>query len=104
MAAAITNATQVRLDKTSYQIPLGVLLILPFLLSIGLFLVPESPRYLITRGRMEAAKKSLQTLRGSALQPGELELEYAGIVKGIEEEKRISATVGPLDMFKGEQN
>jgi MFS family permease len=103
VAAVITNATQVRLEKASYQIPLGVLLILPFLLAVGLLFVPESPRYLVTTGRLDAAKRSLKTLRGNSLQPDEVELEYTEIVKGIEEEKRVAATLGPLDMFEGER-
>jgi len=101
IAAAMTNETQTRMDKTSYLIPLGVLLILPVLLAVGLIFVPESPRYLVTRGREDAAKKALETLRGDSMKPEELELEFVEMVKGIEEEKKVAATVGPLDMFKG---
>jgi MFS family permease len=101
IAAVITNATQVFFDKSSYLIPLGTLLILPFLLAIGLFFVPETPRYLINKGKLDEAKKSLETLRGTSLEADELEVEFTEMVKGIEEEKKIAATVGPLDMFKG---
>ncbi len=46
---------------------------------------------------------ALETLRGNSLQPADLELEWVQMVKGIEEEKRIAKTVGPLDIFRGEQ-
>lgn len=103
LAAVITNATQARPDKTSYQIPLGTLLILPVLLAIGLFFVPESPRYLVTKGRLASAKKSLETLRAGALTTYELEVECAEMIKGIEEEQRMAKSVGPLDMFRGKR-
>ena len=101
VAAAVTNATQVRFDKWSYQVPLGILLILPLLLAIGLFFVPESPRYLLTRDREEDARKSLHTLRGTSVDADEFELEFTEMVKGIEEERRVAKTASPLDMFKG---
>ncbi|KAH8160226.1 hypothetical protein CIB48_g8029 [Xylaria polymorpha] len=84
-----------------FRIPLGTLFIVPTVLSIGLFFVPESPRYLLYRGDTEAARKALETLRGDSLPPEELELEWVEMVKGIEEEKRTAETVGALDMFKG---
>lgn len=102
VAAAITNATQSRLDKFSYQLPLGILLIVPFFLALGLLFVPESPRYLLTMGRTEEARKSLGTLRGSSVEAAELEVEFTEMINGIEEEKRLASTTGPLDMFKGE--
>lgn len=101
IGAVVTNATQTRLDKASYQIPVGILFVVPVVLSIGLFFVPESPRYLVNKGRMGEARRALEALRGDSLQPEEFELEWMEMVKGIEEEKRLARTIGPLDQFRG---
>ena len=100
VGAAITNAVKNRLDKASYQIPIGTLFIVPVFLAAGLFFVPESPRYLLNKGKTEQARKALETLRGDSLSAEHLELEWAEMVKGIEEEKRLATTVGVLDMFR----
>ncbi|KAJ2991502.1 hypothetical protein NUW58_g2491 [Xylaria curta] len=101
VGTAVCNRTQNFLDKSSYEIPLGTLFIVPTLLSIGLFFVPESPRYLLYRGDTKAARKALETLRGDSLPPEGLEVEWVEMVKGIEEEKRTAKTIAALDMFKG---
>lgn len=101
IGSAVTNRTKSFLTKSSYEIPLGTLFIVPALLSLGLFFVPESPRYLLYRGDAEAARKALQTLRGESLPPEEFEVEWVEMVKGIEEEKRMAERIGALDMFKG---
>ncbi|KAI2618411.1 general substrate transporter [Hypoxylon sp. NC1633] len=101
IGAVVTNATKNRLDKASYQIPLGTLFIVPLFLAVGLFFVPESPRYLIYRGKVDAARESLKRLRGDSLSPEGFELEWVEMVKGIEEEKNAANSIGPLDMFKG---
>ncbi|KAI1082924.1 general substrate transporter [Whalleya microplaca] len=101
IGAAVTNETKIRLDKASYQIPLGTLFIVPTFLAAGLFFVPESPRYLLYRGKTEAAKEAFKSLRGDSLPAEGLELEWIEMVKGIEEEKQLSKTIGPFDMFKG---
>ncbi|KAJ8107956.1 hypothetical protein ONZ43_g6572 [Nemania bipapillata] len=101
IGTAVTNRTKNFLTKSSYEIPLGTLFIVPTLLSIGLLFVPESPRYLLYRGDTEEARKALETLRGDSLLPEELEVEWVEMVKGIEEEKRMAEKIGALDMFKG---
>lgn len=101
MGASVTNATKSRMERSSYQIPLATLFIVPAILAIVLFFVPESPRYLLYRGNEEAARNALEALRGNSLKPEELELEWVEMVKGIEEEKRTASAVGPLDMFRG---
>lgn len=104
MGASVTNSTKHHMAKSSYQIPLGTLFIVPAVLTIVLFFVPESPRYLLYRGHEEAARNSLEVLRGNSLKPEELELEWVEMIRGIEEEKRTASAVGPLDMFRGRQH
>ncbi|KAF2194587.1 MFS general substrate transporter [Zopfia rhizophila CBS 207.26] len=85
----------------SYQVPIGTLFIVPMILAIGLLFVPESPRYLLAKGCVEEARRSLETIRGTSVPLECIELEWAEMVKGIEEEKRLATTVGALDMLKG---
>lgn len=97
----MTNATSKSFDRSSYQIPLGIQFIVPVLLSVGLFFVPESPRYLVNRGKLDQGRKALELLRSDSLNRKQLELEWIEMVKGIEEEKKLANSVGPLDMFRG---
>jgi MFS family permease len=101
VGAVVTNATSKMMDKASYQIPLGIQFIVPVLLSVGLFFVPESPRYLVNKEKNGEGRKALQTLRGDSLGHESFELEWLEMVKGIEEEKKLASSVGPLEMFRG---
>ena len=104
LGSTVNNFTKTRLDKSSYQIPLGCLYIVPAFLSIGLFFVPESPRFLLHKGKEAEAKRALIQLRGSALTKDELEFEWAEMVRGMEEEKRNAKSVGWIDMFRGTES
>lgn len=104
IGSAVTNATRHRLDKSSYQIPIATLFVVPLILLVGLFFVPESPRYLLAKGRETEARKSLEILRGTSVTAEVLNQEWEEMVKGIEEEMRLATTVGALDMFKGTRN
>ncbi|KAL2185740.1 general substrate transporter [Thermothelomyces heterothallicus CBS 203.75] len=101
IGAAVTNATSKLLDKSSYQIPLGIQFIVPAVLTVGLFFVPESPRYLVNKGRLDEGRKALEVLRSGSLDEEQFELEWVEMVKGIEEERKLASSVGPLDMFRG---
>lgn len=103
IGAAANNATQARLDKSSYQIPLGMQFFVPTLLSIGLFWVPESPRWLVNKGRHEEGRKALMRLRGNSMLREDFELEWIEMVRGIEDDKKLARTTGALDMFRGER-
>ncbi|KAJ5216188.1 uncharacterized protein N7498_002595 [Penicillium cinerascens] len=124
MGAVVDNKTKDRLDKLSYRIPLACLYIVPVLLFAALFFVPESPRWLLHRGKERDARKALEQLRGSSyatllapssdsesdengkagnttVVPTLLEIEWAEMVKGVQEEKREQGSVSALDMFRG---
>ncbi|KAJ5168851.1 uncharacterized protein N7482_004445 [Penicillium canariense] len=127
MGAVVDNKTKERLDALSYRIPLACLYIVPTLLFLALFFVPESPRWLLHRGKEQAARKALEQLRGASyatiiapssgsdsgegeengcvdgmsVRPTLLEIEWAEMIKGVEEERREQGNVAALDMFRG---
>ncbi|KAI4321686.1 hypothetical protein MLD38_035037 [Melastoma candidum] len=81
----------------SWRVMLGVLSI-PSILYIVLtvFYLPESPRWLVSKGRMNEAKKVLQKLRGIEDVSGELALLVEGL--GIGGETSIEEyIIGPDD-------
>ncbi|KAI1486453.1 general substrate transporter [Biscogniauxia mediterranea] len=49
--------------RNAYIVPLGIVYIVPGIIAMGLFFIPESPRWLAGRGDMAAAEKSLKWLR-----------------------------------------
>ena len=90
-------ATAKRPDKSSYLIPLGLIYVVPFFLSVGMYFIPESPRWLILQGRYEEGKKSLDWLRPDGFDTAS---EAAEIRAAIDKEKEMSSGVGWVDMVK----
>lgn len=99
IGSVIDNYTKDRMDKLSYRIPLACLYIVPTLLTIGLFFVPESPRWLLHQGRESEARASLEKLRPSNRE--EFELEWSEMIRGVEEEQRVAKATPIMDMFRG---
>lgn len=63
LAAIIDNATHDRQDTGSYRIPIAVQFAWAIILIVGMFLLPETPRFLIKEGKMDRAARSLGILR-----------------------------------------
>ncbi|KAL3496324.1 general substrate transporter [Aspergillus germanicus] len=114
LGAAVDNETKDIMGRTSYQVPLACLYIVPTMLFIALFLVPESPRWLLHRGDTQGARKALEHLRGASYMalrapstdgdregPSLLEIEWAEMVKGVEEEQSQAGGIAAMDMFRG---
>ncbi|KAF2015334.1 monosaccharide transporter-like protein [Aaosphaeria arxii CBS 175.79] len=90
-------ATANRPDKSSYLIPLGLIYVVPFFISIGMWFIPESPRWLILQGRYAEGRDALEWLRPQGY---DFEAEAAEIQAAIDKEKESSSGIGPLDMIK----
>ena len=60
-------ATQNRADTGSYRIPISIQFAWGIILATGLYLLPESPRYFVKRGAIDAAAGVLARLRGQPL-------------------------------------
>ena len=93
----IDYATSTRPDRSSYLIPLGIIYVMPFFLALGMFFIPESPRWLILQGRVDEGRKALQWLRPDGVK---IEAELAEIKDAIARERAMGSDVGVRDMFK----
>ncbi|OAA62277.1 high affinity glucose transporter RGT2 [Cordyceps fumosorosea ARSEF 2679] len=64
LAASIINILTSRLPSSaSYRIPLSLQIVPALIITIGLFVLPETPRFLVKKGRNEEAGISLSRLR-----------------------------------------
>ncbi|KAH7133039.1 general substrate transporter [Dactylonectria estremocensis] len=103
VAAWSTFGTFKIANSWSWRIP-SLLQAIPFIYQLGLiYLIPESPRWLISNGRYQKAKEDLYANHaGFAADSGEIspmvELELAEIVAAIEAEK-LQNTRSYLDFF-----
>ncbi|KAF9618717.1 hypothetical protein IFM89_002412 [Coptis chinensis] len=85
------------LDSPSWRLMLGVLSVPSFIYFVlTVFFLPESPRWLVSKGKMLEAKQVLQKLRGKVDVSGEMALLVEGL--GIGGETSIEEyIIGPAD-------
>lgn len=93
----VDNFTAPLAGKAEYLIPLGLIYIVPFILTVGLFLIPESPRWLMEKGKTEEAKKSLLWLRPNK---DAVDSELRSIQTAIDETKANSGKALFFEMFR----
>jgi MFS transporter, SP family, sugar:H+ symporter len=78
IATLITFGTQHMKDSRGWHIPIGLQLLMPSLILALLPFLPESPRWLLSRGRREDAVRSMKRLRHK-MSDEEIELEMKAI-------------------------
>ena len=78
IASIVLNSTKNRNDTGSYRIPIAVQFAWAIVLVVGMLILPETPRYLIKRGRHEKAAKSLSRLR-------RLDVDHPALVEELAE-------------------
>lgn len=84
LANCVVYATQSRPDSGSYRIPIGIQFLWAIVLGVGLFILPESPRYFVKKGKIEEAAKALAYVRGQPLDSDFVKDELAEIVANNE--------------------
>ena len=59
------------------------------ILGVGLFFLPESPRYFVKKGKIEDATRSLASLRGQPIESEYIQDELAEIIANHEYELSV---------------
>ena len=89
-------------DQWAYRIPYGLQWMWPLPLFIGILLAPESPWWLVRRGRTEDAKRSLERLTNKDRDPDfDTEETISMMVHTTALEAKITQGASYLDCFKG---
>ncbi|GAA5875133.1 hypothetical protein JCM3774_001648 [Rhodotorula dairenensis] len=92
LGAIVNNYTQDRDDSGSYRIPIAVQFAWAIILAVGLFFLPDSPRYFVKRGKLDKARDALVRVRGQPPTSEYIESELAEIVANAEIEARAMPT------------
>ena len=77
------------LDTGSYRIPIAVQFLWAIIIATGLFILPESPRYFVKKGKLAEAAKSLSRVRGQAVDSDYIQDELAEIIANHEYEMSV---------------
>ncbi|KAM7203500.1 hypothetical protein V8F33_002120 [Rhypophila sp. PSN 637] len=89
LANCVVYSTQYRNDTSSYRVPIGVQFLWALILGTGLFLLPESPRYHVMKGQLQAAARALAYVRGQPVESEYIKDELAEIVANNEYELQV---------------
>jgi sugar porter (SP) family MFS transporter len=103
LAAIVLNATQHRQNHSSWRIPIAIQFCWAAILSGGMFLLPESPRYLLLRGRQADARASLARLMSQPADSPEVEAEAVEISTALAVEQEADQG-GYLACFKSNED
>jgi len=81
------------------RIPIGVQFLWAIILALGLFVLPESPRYFVKKGRLEEAAKALADVRGQPIESEFIQDELAEIIANHEYELSVVPQVGYISQW-----
>lgn len=87
-------------DNRAWRIPLGLFYIVPTIVLSLIFFTPESPRWLLKKGRTEEARESLRKLRVGRFSDDQIKLEFRELETALSSE--VTFEKGKfMELFKG---
>ncbi|KAF5535194.1 major facilitator superfamily transporter [Fusarium mexicanum] len=101
IGAGILRGILVRGDEWGYRIPFAIQWIWPVILVPTLYFAPESPWWLVRKGRLEEAKKVLERLTSAEHVSFDIDKHISLMVVTTNYERAISAETSYLACFKG---
>jgi len=103
LAACVNQGTQNRTDASAYRVPIAVQFVWAGILALGMLFLPESPRYLIKRGRDTDAAHSLSRLLSTPESDPEIQAELEDIKANLRIEEELGES-SYVDCFKNGRN
>ncbi|KAH8552439.1 major facilitator superfamily transporter monosaccharide [Umbelopsis sp. PMI_123] len=94
LAACVTYGTENRNDSGSYRIPVGLQMLWAIILATGLFILPESPRFFVKKGKIDEARAALSRVRGQPSDSHYIQAELDEIIANAEYERRVIPNTG----------
>lgn len=101
IASGVLRAMTERADEWSYRIPFALQWIWPLPIIVGVFLAPESPWWLVRRGKLAEAKAALQRLASRREEKFDPDATIAMMIHTNALEKAINEGTSYLDCFRG---
>ncbi|PNY26296.1 Uncharacterized protein TCAP_03766 [Tolypocladium capitatum] len=90
-----------RPDDWAWRIPYAIQWVFPPPIILGVLFAPESPTWLVKKGRLEDARKSLRALTSSRISNEEINQTVAMIAHTNELEKTLQDGTSYLDCLRG---
>jgi len=103
LAAIVLNSTKDRLNHSAWRTPIAVQFAWAAVLSGGMLCLPESPRYLLYKGRVNEARKALARLTDRAVDSPDVDFECLEITRTLEME-RSTGDSSYMDCFKNNED
>ncbi|KAJ8112649.1 hypothetical protein OPT61_g5023 [Boeremia exigua] len=98
IAALICRGTGELAGDKSWRIPFGTVFLIPCLMLLTVWHIPESPRWLLMKGRPEEAMDNLRLLRQGKFSEDEIQQEYQEFQNNLE----INVEKGKvMEIFQG---
>ncbi|KAK2067311.1 hypothetical protein P8C59_001062 [Phyllachora maydis] len=113
LASCVDYGTQNFNNTGSYRIPIALQILWAIILAFGLFLLPDSPRYYVKKGKLDTAAHTLSRLRGQPIDSQYIQDELTEIVANHEYEQSVIPPSGYFgswancfrgSLFKGSSN
>ncbi|KAK7027536.1 hypothetical protein VNI00_015170 [Paramarasmius palmivorus] len=97
----VMYAVNKRTDSLLWMVPIGIQFVFPVIIACGSLFLPESPRWLIAKGRTEEGFRTLCRLRGTTMTEDQVRNEVDEIRAAYEEEKKLTQGVSIGQIFRG---
>ncbi|KAK1724793.1 general substrate transporter [Colletotrichum acutatum] len=90
-----------RPDDWAWRIPYAIQWVFPLPIMVGVVLAPESPTWLVRKGRLTDARNALRRLASSSTTDAELDVSISMIAHTNEMERLNSEGTSYIDCFRG---